>query len=129
MKETAYELRDLCSKDIFPMSKIISKIGVKEFNKCFESDEVKQMISGAKAKKNVDLDSIGLTIIMDVAAIILDNLSKCENDIYKLLSGLSGMKESEIAELPLNTFAEIIIDVVKKDEFKDFIQVVSKLFK
>ena len=53
MKETTYELRDLCSKDIFPMFKIISKIGVKEFKKCFESDEVKQMIAsgGTDAKK------------------------------------------------------------------------------
>ena len=29
----------------------------------------------------------------------------------------------------MNTFFQIIIDVVKKDEFKDFIGVVSKLFK
>lgn len=126
MKETTYELRDLCSKDVFTMFNIISKIGVKEFKKCFESDEVKQLI-----KNGVDdnLDSIGLTIIMDVSAIVIEHVAYCEKDIYKLLSGLSGMKEDEIAELPMNTFIEMIIDVFKKDEFKDFIQVVSKLFK
>lgn len=125
MKETAYELRDLCSKDVFPMFNIIKKIGVKEFKKCFESDEVMQMI---KSGKKVDLDAIGISIVMDVASIVLDNISGCEKDIYKFLSGLSGMKEAEIAELPLNTFVSMIIDVFKKDEFKDFIQVVSKLF-
>ena len=52
----------------------------------------------------------------------------CIRDSYKLLSGLSGMKESEIAELPMNTFVKMVIDVIKKDEFKDFIQVVSELF-
>ena len=117
MKETTYELRDLCSKDIFPMFKIISKIGVKEFKKCFESDEVKQMIASGGTD---NVDSIGMTIIMDVVSIVVD--------IYKLLSGLSGMKESEIAELPMNTFVKMVIDVIKKDEFKDFIQVVSELF-
>lgn len=125
MKETTYELRELCSKDIFPMFKIISKIGVKEFKKCFESDEVKQMIASGGTD---NVDSIGMTIIMDVVSIVVDNIARCEKDIYKLLSGLSGMKESEIAELPMNTFVKMVIDVIKKDEFKDFIQVVSELF-
>ncbi len=126
MKETTYELRELCSKDIFPMFNIISKIGVKEFKECFESDEVKQMIGDGDG---ADVSSIGITIIMDVASIVIAHISDCEKDIYKLLAGLSGMKESDIAELPMNTFAAMVIEVFKKDEFKDFIQVVSKLFK
>ena len=28
----------------------------------------------------------------------------------------------------MNTFVKMVIDVIKKDEFKDFIQVVSELF-
>lgn len=44
MAETTYELRKLCSKDMFPMFNIIRKIGVKEFKACFESEEVKKMI-------------------------------------------------------------------------------------
>lgn len=39
------------------------------------------------------------------------------------------MKKEEIAELPAGTFAEMIIDVVKMDGFKDFIKAVSKLLK
>jgi len=73
VKETTYELRDLCSKDIFPMFKIISKIGVKEFKKCFESDEVKQMIASGGTD---NVDSIGMTIIMDVVSIVVDNMRK-----------------------------------------------------
>ena len=61
-----------------------------------------------------NVDSIGMTIIMDVVSIVVDNIARCEKDIYKLLSGLSGMKESEIAELPMNTFVKMVIDVIKK---------------
>ena len=35
----AYELRNLTADDVFPMFKIVSKIGIKEFKACFESDE------------------------------------------------------------------------------------------
>ena len=37
--------------------------------------------------------------------------------------------EKEIAELDMVTFTEMIVAFFKKDEFKDFIGVVSKLFK
>lgn len=75
MAETTYELRKLCSKDMFPMFNIIRKIGVKEFKACFESEEVKKMIQ-SDGKKN--LNSIGIAIITDVIGIILDHVSDCE---------------------------------------------------
>lgn len=31
--------------------------------------------------------------------------------------------------MPISEFTNMIIDVIKKDEFKDFFQVVSRLFK
>ena len=34
----SYTLRPLLSKDVFPMVKIISKIGINEFTKAFESE-------------------------------------------------------------------------------------------
>lgn len=129
--ETAYELRDLCARDIFPMTKILSKIGIKEFKACFESDDVKNMIADmAKGEKtDADVNAIGLTVILDIADIVFANLSSCEEHIYMLLSGLSGMSKKEISELPMATFTAMIIDVIKKDEFKDFIKAVSELLK
>ena len=127
MEETTkvYELRDLQSKDIFPTVKIISKIGINEFKQCFSSDDIKALVGEDK----VDVEAIGLSVFLDVANVVLSHIPSCEEDIYLLLSGLSGMSKKEIAELPLLTFTEMIIDVVKKDEFKDFIKVVSKFLK
>ena len=64
-----------------------------------------------------------------MAGIIFAHISDAEKEIYTFLAGLSGMKEKEIAELDMVVFAEMIIDVFKKEQFKDFIKVVSKLFK
>ena len=36
-----YEIRPLNARDIFPMTKIIRKIGLKDFGKCFEPEEIK----------------------------------------------------------------------------------------
>ena len=131
MTDKAFELRQLTADDIFPMFQIISKVGVREFKSCFESEEVRKaimdMASGAKDQANVS--AVGLTVAVDIAGVITSNLYKCKDDIYQLLSQLSGMKTREIASLPMTTFLEMIVAVVKKEEFKDFFQGVTKLLK
>lgn len=128
----AYELRRLTAEDVFPMFQIISKIGIKEFKDCLESPEVMKMVrdaaSGKKDKDDVTA-SVGMKVAFDLAGIIVSNLASCKNDIYQFLAQLSGMTTKEIAALPMMTFFEMIIDVFKKDEFKDFFQVVAKLLK
>ena len=129
-KAKGYELRNLKADDMFPMFKIISKIGVKEFKACFESADVQKIIKDvASGKDTGDLNSIGLTIAIDVAGLLAANLPNCKDDIYHLLSKLSGMTTKDIADLPMVTFMEMVIDVIKKPEFKDFFQAASKLFK
>lgn len=81
---------------------------------------------------NDKLISLGLSVlptVLDVADIILGNIEKCEGDVFKLLSQTSNLSVEEVRKLELCDFAEMIIDFVKKEEFKDFIKVVSKLFK
>ena len=127
----AYELRKLTADDVFPMFQIISKIGFKEFKHCFDSPEVKAVIEKAAADESsqADLTSVGMTVALDLASVVVSNLGSCKNDIYLLLSQLSGMTTKDIAALPMVTFFEMVIDVIKKEEFKDFFQVATKLFK
>lgn len=140
--EKTYELRGLMADDMFIMFSIISKIGIKEFKACFESDEVKSAIKNMfEQKKNADdeeekadadndgIVSVGISIALDIATILLANIGKCKNDIYALLASLSGMKAGDIAKLPAKTFTSMVIDLVKKEEFADFFQDAVKLFK
>ena len=131
MEETkVYELRKLESKDIFPMFRIISKIGIDEFKKCFSNDEIKDLIA---SKGEVEFDKlasiVGVSVGFDIASIIVTNIPKCENEIYDFLASISDLKRKELEKLPMNIFLEMIIDLIKKEEFKDFFGVVSKLFK
>lgn len=125
--EKAYVLRELQSKDVFLMSRIISKIGIKEFKSCFETEDVQKLI--AEGIDEGAVERIGLSVMMDIAGVVLSNVSHAEQDIYSFLADLSGKTAKDIAELDMVVFAEMIIEVVQKDQFKDFIKVVSKLFK
>lgn len=135
--EKTYELRDLQADDLFVLVSIVSKIGIKEFKACFASDDVMAAVK-SMAKKDEkeeaadnsnDITSVGISVALDIAAILMANIGKCKNDIYALLANLSGMKEKEIAKLPIKTFTSMVVDLVKKKEFADFFQEAVKLFK
>ena len=66
---------------------------------------------------------------MELAEVVLTNMNKCENEIYQLLSNVSNLSVKEVETLDAVIFLEMIIDFVKKDEFKDFFKVVSRLSK
>lgn len=126
VNEKAYTLKKLSAANVFTFTTILNKIGFKEIKECFQSEEMKELV---KKGNKVDVESIGIQVMMDVVSIVLANLENCKDSIYQLLSDLSGMSKEEINELDMNVFIEMIIDVFKKDEFKDFFKVVSKLLK
>ena len=131
-KEKAFELRSLEADDMFPMFQIVSKIGIKEFKSCFESAAVQEAVSKIAGENKSDkgaVAAVGMMVAFDVVGILMTNISKAKEDIYFLLSNLSGMSRDEIAKLPPKTFMEMIVAVVKKEEFLDFFQGVSELLK
>lgn len=134
----AYMLRDLAAKDVFPMVKIISKIGINEFMNAFESEEIKKLVSAistddeAKEEDSGEKDGmtvIGISVALNIANTLLGHLGDCEQEIYAFLCGLSGKSKEELMEMPMNTFLEMVVDVFKKEEFRGFIGVVSRLVK
>ncbi len=122
------ELRKLTSKDIFPMCQIIKKIGIDEFKECFSIPEIQKLIAENGNTENV-ATQVGIGIMFDIASIIVGNLPKCEDEIYNFLVSLTGEKKKVLEELPIADFTQLIVDLVQKEDFKDFIGVVSKSFK
>lgn len=120
-------LRKLEAKDIAPMASILSKIGMKEIKSCFNPDDLQELASGKNTEEAAA--AVGFTVVFDIAGVILGNYEKCQDDIFRFIAGLSGKSKEDIAKLPLDTFFELIIEIVRKEEFKDFFKVVSKLFK
>lgn len=141
-----YQLRELCADDIFPMFTILRKIGIREFKDCFSKETIENLVevfmNGAKAKDKAEgegestqdntLVVAGISImpsVLDIVDVLLANIPKCENDLYKFLANISNLKVEEIKKLRMADFVGMIVDVIKKEEFKDFFKVVSELFK
>ena len=131
-----YTFRTLGGEDAFLMFRIIGKIGVKEFNACFEHDGIKRLVAAMMGEKmaNQDVEEASvsvtyITVILEVADVIFRNLPKCETEVFQMLSQTSNLTVAQVKKLNLAQFTEMVIDFIKKEEFKDFIKVVSRLFK
>lgn len=130
MDNKPYTFRTLNSTDTFLMFKILGKIGINEFAECFSKDSVKQVISAVSGDDTSgNATMVGISVVLEAANVIIGNLPKCEAEIYQLLSNTSNLTVKQVKELDFVTFAEMLIDFVQKDEFKDFIKVASRLFK
>lgn len=126
-EEKKYTLRELGTKDVFLMSQILGKIGIKDFLGDEGVKKMSQMEDGMSFDEFIA--QVGVEVLLNIVDVVLGNLQKCEKDIYTFLSHVSGMTTKEIEGLDMVTFTEMIVDVIKKEEFKGFIKVVSRLFK
>lgn len=129
--EKVYTFRKLEATDVFPMFKILGKIGINEFADSFGKESVQKMlvsVTNEDGMKNFTT-TMGIAVTLEVVNVILGNLPKCEQEIFQMLASTSNLKVEQVKKLDFATFTEMVIDFVKKEEFKDFIKVVSKLFK
>jgi hypothetical protein len=113
-----YELRGLVASDLGTVCKIITAIGIRQFKGCFKVEDL----------KNPDnIEQVGLDVVIDLAGIVIANFEKAEVDIQAFLASLTGATVDEIRNLSLADYGEMIIEVVTKEEFKDFFGRVMKL--
>ena len=121
-----YTLRRMTSADIFPICTIIKKIGIDEVKKIVNSPEMREMIG--KGDK-VDATSVGMSFMLDVASLVVGNVPKIESDLYKFLASMTKISEKELREISPAEFLELVISVIRHEDFKDFFKVASQLLK
>lgn len=151
-----YRLRRLAAKDITPMAKIISKIGIDQLISCYGDDDFTELMIKLKNRKKAvsrateaagekilqmeedqGTDSardnsefiVGAAVAVRIANQVMMNLDRCEKDIYGLLGSLSGMSAEEIAELDLEVFIQMVTDVVRENNVVNFIRAAIKFAK
>lgn len=131
-QEKPYTLRSLCAKDIFPMTVIIRKIGLKDIGDCFDPDEIKAIMGSVSDEgKTADAvaETVGISVVLKIVDVVLENLSAAEQEIFGFLGGLAGMTADAVGELPMDVFFEMLMDVFRKKEFMGFLTAVSRLLK
>lgn len=129
--EKVYTFRKLEATDVFLMFKILGKIGINDFADSFGKESVQKMLATVTSEDGMKnfTQMMGITVTLEIVNVILGNLPKCEQEIFQMLANTSNLKVEQVKKLDFPTFTAMVIDFVKKDEFKDFIKVVSVLFK
>ena len=125
-----WEFRELKGKDIFLMLPIIKRIGINNFRKCFNGDIVKGIVASNKGEEyNKQVEAATYGVMLEAAQVIIEGLDTCENEVFNLLEKTSNLSREEVENLGLTELPEMIIDFVKKDEFKDFLKVAQSYIK
>ena len=125
-----WEFRRLKGKDIFLMLPVLKKIGINNVKKCFSGDIVKGIVATNKGKdydKQVEAATLGA--MLEFGQVLIEGLDNCENEIFNLLEKTSNLSRGEIEDLSMVELPQMIIDFVKKDEFKDFLKVAQSYIK
>lgn len=128
------ELRNLQTTDIFLIVKILNKIGYEKIRKEINVDEImsiREKISTTEDenKKTSIIAEYGVNVVMSVLGILLENLPLIENDLYNFVGSVAGVKAKDVAKMDINKFVDLLIEIVNKEEFKDFFKRASKLIK
>ena len=111
-----YTLRKLKDGDLFPLLQIFRKIGLKEFKDAFS-----QMSEGKSVRE------VGVSVVLEMASIVIGNIPVVEDDIYSLCASLSGNSVEEIKDMEFGTVPLMIYDSFGEVKNTSFFKVLSKL--
>ena len=115
--ERPYTLRRLKDRDLFPILGIISEV--------FPDDLAKTFVQLTTKEKTVQ--EVGATAVLKIVLAVLKNMDKVQEDVYNLLSDVSGIPAAEIAEMEFGTTPMMIWDIVSNEKNCGFFKVLSKL--
>lgn len=113
--ERPYTMRKLKDSDLFPLLQLLRKIGLQNFKQSFI-----QETEGKTVK------AVGITVVLDMADIIIANLGTASDDIYEMWSGLSGIPVNEMKEMEFGTLPLMIYDTFNEVKNTSFFKVLSK---
>ena len=125
-----WQFRKLKSADIFLMLPVIKKIGINNLRKMVSGDIIKGIVADKKDEGyDSQVEAATFGAMLEFAQILIEGLDGCDEQLFRLLANTSNLTVEEIAELDLVELPLMIIDFVKKDEFKDFLKVAQSYIK
>ena len=120
METTArnYTLRRLKDKDLWPVLDIIGQVFPGDLSTVFA-----QIMTGDR-----NIEQVGAEVVMKLVVAVIRNMNKVQDDVYALLSDVSGLTPEEIQDMEFGTTPLMIWDIVKNEKNAGFFGVVSKSF-
>ena len=125
-----WKFRRLNAKDVFLLLPILKRIGINNLRKCWSGDIVQGIAAANKGKAyDQQVDAATMGAMLEFGQVLIEGLDNCENEIFNLLEKTSNLSRAEIENLEFVELPSMIMDFVKKDEFKDFLKVAQSFIK
>ena len=121
--EKQYNFRPMKATDVFKLTSILAKIGVKDIKECI----TKYMAQTKEA--DADKNALALSLGVDIIEVLLSNIDKCEEAIYRFLASVTNLTEKQIKEMDATEFMTLLYDLVAQKEYLDFFKVALRFQK
>lgn len=124
------ELRKLQSSDLFRMVRIINGIGFKTIKDSINVDEINKLRKGMTDENTDEVTSqIGVSVVMSILGVVIENLPKVENDVYEFCGSVAGIKPKDVSKMEMGEFMDLLVAIFKMDGFRNFFSRASKLIR
>lgn len=121
--ERQYNFRSMKATDVFKLTSILAKIGVKDIKGCITN--YMTLTKDDEADKN----ALALNLGVDIVEVLLSNIDKCEEPIYKFLASVTDLTERDIKGMEATEFITLIYDLFAQKEYLDFFKVALRFQK
>jgi len=111
-------MRNLQTKDLFTLSKIVKKMNIK--------NEVKSLAKDVTGKSKREKEQAENEMKADLFMLFVENISNAEQEIYKLLADLSGKSVTDIQSLEITELIKMLKDLFNQGELKSFLSTALK---
>ena len=118
MTERPYTLRRLKDKDMWPVLYIIGQVFPGDLSSVFA-----EIVTGNKS-----VEQVGAEMVAKLGVAVIRNMGNVHDEVYALLSDVSGIPAEEIQEMEFGTTPMMILDIIKNEKNASFFEVVSKSF-
>ena len=118
MNDKPYSLRALKDRDLFPILDIIATVLPDDL-----ADVFVQIVTKEKS-----VNEVGGMVVYKIVIAVLKNINKVQNELYALLSDISGIPADEIPDMEFGTTPAMIWDIVSNAKNASFFKVLSKSF-
>lgn len=115
------KLRELKFQDVFTISRIIKKTGIK--------DEIKGIFYDKVDESGMENTDVTQEQGLQLALILFENIHRAENEIYEFLSDLSGIDKEKILELSLDETMKLLLSFGQMEGIGNFFGSAAKLMK
>lgn len=142
-------IRNLKSKDVWQMTRIIRKLGISNLRDSVPKDILQKAFATTPTMMAEDGSIVPLPrekwteaqidaetemllaeneILWALLGILIDNIGGCENEINQLLADGIGVSVAEISNMDANDYLELIHAYISREGFKDFFMQAWNLF-